>query len=48
MHVPVATSLNAKDAILDNKNATKFEFLKEDIANRKGIEKILLSKRSYL
>ena len=32
--------LNRLDAISDNKNATKFEFLKEDIANRKSIEKI--------
>lgn len=32
--------LNRLKVISDNKNATKFEFLKEDISNRRGIEKI--------
>ena len=35
-----ALKLNRLEAISNNKNAAQFEFLKEDIANRRGIEKI--------
>ena len=32
---------NRLEIISDNKNSTKFEFIKEDISNRRGIEKYL-------